>query len=82
MIGALGMHDEASGRGADNIKWITRDQGQGGTRRSVQHPELIRIDDGGARHAIAKRPVLCRQIDMITGPDASKGTKESVAMAW
>jgi hypothetical protein len=74
------MNNEPSGCRADEIKWITGNQGQGSSR-SIEHPEVVRIDDCDARHAVSKRSMPCREIDFVTCPDVSQWTEERVTMS-
>ena len=78
---AFRVNDEPPRRRTDVVERIAGDQRQRRSRRSIQHPQLVWLDNRVANDAVSKRPALCGEADFITCLNAPKRPKKGVTMS-
>jgi hypothetical protein len=76
-----GANNEPLWRRADIAEWIAGHERQRRIVGRVEYPHILRLDDRGSLHEIAKHPVLRRDTDLVIGIDVAQLAEERVAMA-
>src|SRR5580704_2285891 len=74
------VHDESPGRRTNQIKWVTRDQREGGLGGRSQNAQVIGIDDLHPIHLIAKQRRRRLKLNFVCGTDVFQVAEESVTV--
>ena len=74
------MNHEPPGRGADEVKGITRDQRELAAAARLHHSRVVRIDDFGRFNDVLMAPGGCVDLNAVSWNHAFQRAEEGVAM--